>query len=302
MAMITPAHLPAILVVDDESIFHQMLVAILDDIGNVECVASGAAALAKMEQDVPDLILLDVQMPDMDGYELCRCLKADPRTAEVPVIFLTASISADDEAHGLDLGAADYVRKPISARIVRRRVSNILELQAANRALQVMASTDPLTGAYNRRHFLDVCNTEMHRSQRYELPFSIAMLDIDNFKAVNDTYGHGIGDDALKATVRAINETLRDEDTLGRLGGEEFGVIFPQTTMDAGALVAERIRESVSEIVIATPEQPLSFTVSIGISDWRPDDSIDTVLMRADRALYTAKESGRNQVQQVPTE
>jgi len=286
-----------IMVVDDEELIRLYLSAILSDLGEVEPVASGNEALEKIAAIEPDLIILDVHMPEMDGYEVCRQLKANEKTSDIPIIFLTASVSNEDEERGLDIGAVDFIRKPISPKIVIARASNILELRSATRELELLASTDPLTGAFNRRHFREVGNAELHRSKRYKQPFTILMLDIDHFKAVNDTFGHSVGDEALKETVSVIQNALRDEDTLGRLGGEEFAVMFPQTDTQGASLVAERIRASIAEIVIDTPIEPLSFTMSIGVSESANDDvTVDDALNRADKALYKAKEQGRNRV------
>jgi len=286
-----------ILVVDDESLMRQLLSALLSEFGTVELAETGEEALQKAASLKPDLIVLDVQMPGMDGYEVCRRLKANEETSAIPVAFLTASTSNEDEEHGLEIGAVDFIRKPISAQIVRTRASNILKLQAATRKLELLASTDSLTGAFNRRHFMETGNNEIRRSERYDHPFTVLMLDIDHFKAVNDTHGHGVGDDALKKTVEVIQQTLRGEDTLGRLGGEEFAVLLPETNMSRAALLAERIRFAISEIIIDTPTGPLTFTMSIGVSQGTEGDTkIDDVLKRADAGLYKAKEQGRNQV------
>ena len=286
-----------ILVVDDESLMRQLLSALLSEFGTVELAETGEEALQKAASLKPDLIVLDVQMPGMDGYEVCRRLKANEETSAIPVAFLTASTSNEDEEHGLEIGAVDFIRKPISAQIVRTRASNILKLQAATRKLELLASTDSLTGAFNRRHFMETGNNEIRRSERYDHPFTVLMLDIDHFKAVNDTHGHGVGDDALKKTVEVIQQTLRREDTLGRLGGEEFAVMLPETNMSRAALLAERIRFAISEIIIDTPTGPLTFTMSIGVSQGTEGDTkIDDVLKRADAGLYKAKEQGRNQV------
>jgi len=286
-----------IFVVDDDLVIQQLMTALLAEFGAVEVAGSGEEALEKVAVKKPDLIVLDVEMPGMDGYEVCTRLKADESVSDIPVIFLTSSNTNEDEEHGLEIGATDFIRKPISPRIVYARVSNILKLQAATRELEILATTDSLTGAYNRRHFMEVGNMELHRSIRYGQSFTVAMLDIDHFKAVNDTYGHGVGDIALKRTVQVIQDVLRNEDTLGRLGGEEFAVIFPQTDLDGAGLVAERIRESIGEIVVDTPLGDLRFTMSIGLSSGGGKDSdIEEALKRADQALYSAKELGRNRV------
>lgn len=286
-----------ILVVDDDDNIRQFLSLLLAELGKVELAGSGDEALQKVEKIKPDMILLDVQMPDMDGYEVCRRLKANENTSHIAVIFLTASSAIEDEERGLDIGATDFIPKPISPKIVRARASNILKLCAATRNLEKLASTDPLTGAYNRRHFMHAGNTELHRSKRHKHSSAVLMLDIDHFKAVNDTFGHSIGDVALKETVRIIHKVLRREDTLGRLGGEEFAVILPETDLPGAALVAEKIRAAIAQIVIDTSSDPLSFTMSIGVSEGvEDDDCIEDALTRADKALYEAKQQGRNQV------
>ena len=286
-----------IMVVDDDDITREMLSVILAELGKVIFAGSGEEALEMVGNIEPDLILLDVQMYAMDGYEVCQRLKANEQTSDIPVVFLTGSSTNEDEELGFNIGATDFIRKPISAKIVVARASSILKLRAATRELERLAATDPLTGAFNRRRFLEVGNAELCRSKRYKHTFSVLMLDIDHFKAVNDTYGHGIGDTALKETVTAIRDAMRKPDTLGRLGGEEFAVIVPETDTENAAAVAERIRDSIAQIMIDTPDEPLSFTVSIGVSECDDDDdSVDDALTRADNALYDAKKQGRNRV------
>ncbi|MFT4608180.1 MAG: diguanylate cyclase (GGDEF)-like protein, partial [Chitinophagales bacterium] len=245
----------------------------------------------------PDLIILDVQMPEMNGYEVCQKIKANDKTSSIPIVFLTANSSNEDEEYGFEIGATDFIRKPISPKIVSARVSNILSLQLTTRKLELIASTDPLTGAFNRRHLNLVGTNELSRSRRYNSTFTLLMLDIDHFKAVNDTYGHDVGDEALIETVAVIKNTIRSEDFLFRLGGEEFAVMLPETAKLAAFDTAERIRIAISKIVIQTPIDPLSFTISIGIAENTSEDNgIDLILKRADEALYQAKLSGRNRV------
>ena len=286
-----------IMVVDDDDITREMLSVILAELGKVELATSGEEALEKVGNIEPDLIILDVQMYAMDGYTVCQRLKANRQTSDIPVVFLTGSNTNEDEELGLDVGATDFIRKPISPRVVLARTSNILKLRAATRELERLAATDPLTGAFNRRSFLQAGNAELCRSRRYKHTFSVLMLDLDHFKAVNDTYGHSIGDAALKEAVTVIQNAMRVQDTLGRLGGEEFAVIVPETDAEDAAVVAERIRASIAQIVIDTNGEPLSFTMSIGVSvGGNDDESVDDALARADKALYDAKEQGRNQV------
>ncbi len=295
--MSDPEQDQTILVIDDDEVTAQLLTVLLQEYGKVLCVKSGEEALKNVNSIAPDLIILDVEMPDMNGYAVCTQLKANKLTTDIPVVFLTGSDSTEDEERGLDVGAVDFIRKPISPGIVRLRTTNILKLLTATRKLERLASTDPLTGAYNRRHFFEAGSAELHRSRRYEHHLSFLMLDIDHFKSVNDTYGHGIGDEALKKTVSVIDDILRDEDTLGRMGGEEFAIMLPQTDLDEAFIVAERIRNAIEGIVIDTPSEPLRFTISIGVStSIDTDEDIEKTLTRADKSLYAAKEQGRNRV------
>jgi len=286
-----------ILVVDDEMPIRHLMSLLLKGFGTIEMAGSGKEALEKVNTLNPDLIILDVQMPEMNGYEVCQTIKGNDKTSSIPIVFLTANSSNEDEEYGLEIGATDFIRKPISPRIVSARVSNILNLQHATRKLELVASTDPLTGAFNRRHLDLVGINELSRSKRYNSTFTILMLDIDHFKEVNDNYGHDIGDEALVETVAVIKKNIRGEDLLFRLGGEEFAVMLPETPRLAAFDTAERIRTAISKIVIQTPIAPLCFTMSIGIAEnIRADDNIDVILKRADEALYQAKSSGRNRV------
>jgi diguanylate cyclase (GGDEF)-like protein len=286
-----------ILIVDDEMSIRRLMALLLKDFGTIEMAGSGKEALEKVNTLKPDLIILDVQMPEMNGYEVCKTIKGNDKTSSIPVVFLTANSSNEDEEYGLEIGATDFIRKPVSPRIVSARVSNILNLQQATRKLELIASTDPLTGAFNRRHLDLVGINELSRSKRYNSSFKILMLDIDHFKAVNDSYGHDIGDEALIETVTVIKKNIRGEDLLFRLGGEEFVVMLPETAKLTAFNAAERIRIAISEIVIQTPMAPLSFTISIGIAgNTQADEDIDVILKRADEALYQAKSSGRNRV------
>jgi diguanylate cyclase (GGDEF)-like protein len=286
-----------ILVVDDEMPIRHLMSLLLKGFGTIEMAGSGKEALEKVNTLNPDLIILDVQMPEMNGYEVCQTIKGNDKTSSIPIVFLTANSSNEDEEYGLEIGATDFIRKPISPRIVSARVSNILNLQQATRKLELVASTDPLTGAFNRRHLDLVGINELSRSKRYKSTFTILMLDIDHFKEVNDNYGHDIGDEALIETVAVIKKNIRGEDLLFRLGGEEFAVMLPETPKLAAFDTAERIRIAISRIIIQTPIAPLCFTISIGIAEnSQEDDNIDVILKRADESLYQAKSSGRNRV------
>lgn len=295
---------PVILLVDDQATNLQMLANLLEREGQVIMTSNGAEALSLAITEHPDVILLDVMMPGMNGYEVCRALKSDPRTRDVSVLFVTALTEETDEAQGLDLGAIDFITKPYSPAVVRARVRNHLalrratkELISANRELTRLATTDPLTGAFNRRHFLDLCEREMGRARRYGLPATVLMLDIDHFKRINDTYGHDIGDRAIVRTVEVSRAALRNEDIFGRLGGEEFAAMLPQTPSSVAYDVADRLRRSLADVRIPSPLGEVAFTMSIGMTSIDPtSDTFAEALKRADKALYSAKQGGRDRV------
>jgi diguanylate cyclase (GGDEF)-like protein len=286
-----------ILIVDDDKVLRKMMSKILATIGSIVIAENGEEALEKAKSIQPDLIVMDIMMPGMDGYEVCKILKENDATATIPVIFLTAKDTTEAEEKGLKIGATDYIRKPISPHILLTRSANILKFQSAIKSLKLQALTDPLTGAYNRRHLFNAGENEFLRSKRYGHALCVLMLDIDHFKAVNDDYGHGTGDEALKETVRAIEKTLRSEDTLGRIGGEEFAVVLPETDLKNATILAERLRAAIGNIAIQTRKTILRLTVSIGVYQAKvKEDDIQSALKQADELLYEAKETGRNRV------
>ncbi len=294
---------PQILVVDDAKENIRVLSSLLREHGQVAFALDGETALEKASQLAPDLILLDIEMPGMDGMEVLRRLRADERTQSIPVIFVTGRNEDDDEEAGLKLGAIDYITKPFKPTIVQARVQNQLllrhyarSLEKANIQLELLANTDPLTGARNRRYFMAQLKTEFGRVVRYQRPCSVLMLDIDHFKSVNDTYGHDAGDEALIAFHQTVLGALRKQDVLARMGGEEFAVLVPETPADRAMVVAEHILKAVRDIEIQTDGGSFRFTTSIGVSPLEsPMPSYDTALKNADQALYTAKQGGRDQ-------
>lgn len=293
-----------ILVVDDVKENTKMLSALLSKQARILFSLSGKQALDIIEREIPDLILLDVVMPDLSGYDVCRKLKSDPRTQDIPIIFVTGLSDEEDEEVGLSMGAIDYIIKPYKPAVVEARVSNILRLQAMSKALrdsneelQRLATTDPLTGIANRRHFLSQANIEISRSLRGGHEMALVMIDLDRFKQINDTYGHDVGDKALIATVETLQKSLRDSDVLGRFGGEEFAMYLPETGEEGAVLLANRLREKIAECVVPTPQGDLSFTCSMGIHVVQSGtETVDEALIKADSAMYSAKSNGRNQV------
>lgn len=296
-----------VLVVDDLRTNALALKKMLEPEWAVQIALSGPEALQCAAKDpAPDLILLDYRMPDMDGHEVCRRLKQDPETRDIPVIFITAMEDWNNEAQGLELGAVDYITKPVRAAIVRARVRNHIALQQAlaelalkNKELERLAEYDKLTGLYNRRKLDDALAREVIRSERYDRPLSVIIIDIDHFKNVNDTYGHQIGDAVLVESAARLSGTLRTSDTAGRWGGEEFLIICPETTLDTAVVLAERLR---ADYTAQEFPEAGKLTASFGVAAHCHGLQAQDVVHRADQALYRAKNGGRNRVEREGNE
>jgi len=300
--MIVEQPKPLILIVDDTPTNIQVLAEALLADYRVKVATSGKAALEVVaKKGAPDLILLDVMMPDMDGYEVCRRLKQDPKTSGIPVIFVTAKNEVSDEEHGLQLGAVDYITKPFHLSIVRARLQNHLKLKMMTDLLETMAWFDSLTCIPNRRRFDDALDTEWKRAQRTGTSLSLILVDIDHFKEYNDHYGHGAGDACLKrvASVLAASVT-RAGDLVARYGGEEFVLLIPETSSKGARLLAEQLCHGVEEQQISHEQSSASIwvTISVGYASATPgpDGNPSTLLEEADRMLYQAKNAGRNRV------
>lgn len=292
-----------ILVVDDLPANLKVVGSILAREGYVMTYAiSGAQALERIEAATPDLILLDLMMPQMNGIEVCQIVKANPAYAELPIIFLTASQEQQHLIDAFAAGAIDYVTKPFQVQELLARVKTHLKLKDITDRLrqaldevEKLAGTDPLTGVFNRRRLFQIAEQELLRSQRYGSPFSVMMLDVDHFKQVNDTYGHLAGDTVLREVAETVRQELRVTDFLGRYGGEEFAVILTETDCQQAAEVGDRIRSQLEALTVLTGGHVVQLTVSIGIGGYQlPSDDIDTIIKRADIALYHAKANGRN--------
>ncbi len=290
-----------ILIIDDTPINIRVLSELLSDEYKVIFATNGQDCLAMARSERPDLILLDVMMPGMDGYEVCRRLKAEATTRDIPVIFVTALVSEADEARGLKAGAIDYITKPISPIIVKMRIRNHLELKRHRDLLADMAAIDGLTGIPNRRRFDEVLHMEWHRAQRTGKPLSLLMIDIDHFKRYNDSYGHLQGDDCLRDVARAFAELVhRGGDFVARYGGEEFVCVLAETDAQGAQIVAERLLAAVSDLNIPHETSPVAprVTVSIGYctASSVSGHSWEQLIDCADRNLYRAKQAGRNRV------
>lgn len=288
-----------ILIVDDARFNVQIITDILADDYHISSASSGQEALdIAMSQSV-DLILLDIIMPGMDGYEVCHRLKNDSHTKNIPVIFITAMTEVKDETKGLEMGAIDYIFKPVNPAIVKVRVKNHLELKRYRDLLEQQSLLDGLTGIANRRHFDEVFNKEWRRALRSSDTVAIVFLDIDFFKKYNDCYGHLAGDDCLRQVGITLKKSLqRAGDFVARYGGEEFVVILPGTSLQDAALVGEKIRANIEGMKVQHTMSEVSdyVTVSVGVTAVRPTLTMTaaSLVAAADSALYHAKKQGRN--------
>lgn len=289
-----------ILAVDDQPDNLELLCQILEEGGHTIILAqNGNEALVKAREELPDVILLDIQMPQMDGFQVCTALKENEVTQEIPIIFLSAQTGEQNIVKGLDLGAYDYITKPFNERELISRVSVMLRIRTAEKKMETMALTDALTGLYNRRFLYQRFEEEISRAKRNKHALSCLMLDIDYFKAVNDRHGHVFGDYVLKEVARILKENLRGYDALVRFGGEEFVVLLPGAEVPNAEVVAQKIREKIEAHEFKDGEIAEKITVSVGVFGCSPSaisDDAEKYIKYADEALYAAKESGRNKV------
>lgn len=292
---------PALLIVDDQPVILQSLYAIFADDHEVFFASSGKQALAFCQVQLPDLILLDVNMPGMDGYETCQRLQADFLTADIPVIFITANTEHDEETRGLEAGAVDFIAKPVNPSVVRARVHTHLKLKFQSDTLRRLSLTDGLTGVANRRHLDEVMLKEWRRCSRSRLPLSLIFIDVDYFKRYNDCYGHQLGDDCLKAVAKALKQGLkRPADLLARYGGEEFVCLLPETSLDGAWQTANVLEAAVRALALphALSDAASVLTISLGVAAAEPAEGEDpaALLDAADKLLYQAKNAGRAQI------
>ena len=292
---------PRLLVVDDQPVNVQLLYRIFASDHQVFAATDGTKALEIARQQQPDLILLDVIMPGLDGFEVCQRLQADELTRDIPVIFLTANSDPDSEAHGLDVGAVDFIGKPFNTKVVRARVKTHLTLKRQGDLLRRWVFIDGLTGIANRRHFDERLAIEWARSQRSGAPLSALLIDVDHFKRFNDTHGHQSGDDCLRRVAAALASGLqRPTDLVARYGGEEFVCLLTDTdeygALHLAELLCQRVHQETQPEVTGAAWPAV--TVSIGVGCARLDlmQGADDLLREADHNLYRAKKAGRNAV------
>lgn len=300
-----------ILLVDDVPANIEVLRKVLEEEGyTILAAPSGEIALNIVQHTLPDLILLDVLMPEIGGYEVCQQLKNNSLTRHIPIIFVTAKNETDDIVKGFQLGGADYISKPYRQEEVKGRVKSqiqlrglikekenlIKELEEANKKIEHTARTDPLTELANRREMVDKIENEIIRYERNQRPFSLIISDIDFFKNINDRLGHDAGDSILKQLSRFFKSHIRGQDTVARWGGEEFLFLLPETDLHGASILAEKMRKGVASKTHYFNQTEISLTMSFGISLFNNSDTYETCLKRADECLYKAKNSGRNRL------
>ncbi|MBP6395728.1 MAG: diguanylate cyclase [Giesbergeria sp.] len=298
----TPPERPRLLVVDDQPTNIQVLYQIFQADHEVFMARDGEQALAFCRNNPPpDLVLLDVVMPEMDGIEVCRQLKADPVLADIPVIFVTACSEPADETRALESGGVDFITKPVNPAVVRARVKTHLTLKAQGDVLRSLVFVDGLTGVANRRRFDEALQIEWRRCQRKGAPLALLMMDIDHFKRYNDRYGHQTGDACLQQVAATLKAGLqRGHDLVARYGGEEFACLLSECDLAAGLHKAQALLAAVAALGIAHADSPTAdrVTLSIGVAVLYPssDCGPEALVAAADAALYEAKRSGRNRV------
>lgn len=289
-----------VLIVDDEPTNIKILSKIVEPYATVFFALSGEAALSLVASKQPDLILLDIVMPGIDGYDLIKKLKKDPLSEHIPVIFVTEKREENEEIKGLKLGAIDYITKPLSAPIVQARIKNHLELKRTRDLLENLSSSDGLTGIPNRRAFDDNLENEWNKALRLGMSISLIMIDIDHFKLYNDHFGHIAGDEILIQIAELIHQTAaRASDFAARYGGEEFAVILPGLKLDKAYLFAKKLQAKVLEQQTLRMEDsgsPGQVTLSYGVASQVPAYGMNAVglVQSADEMLFRAKQKGRD--------
>jgi two-component system cell cycle response regulator len=288
-----------VLAIDDSPEIHRLLDVRLRPEGLVVHHALDAQdGLAQAARVAPDLILLDVDMPLVTGFEVCRKLKDDPATANVPIIFLTGASEVYTKVQGFDLGAIDYVTKPFDPAELRARVRAALRTKRYHDLLAARSNVDALTGIWNRSYFNQRLGEEIAAAKRYKRELSLVMVDVDRFKDLNDSYGHPFGDQVLQYLGEMLHTLLRSTDAPCRYGGEEFGLILTETDEVGACTTAERIRAALAQHTFRPKDRPIRVTASFGVASSAIIDpeSISTthIVMAADDALYEAKQSGRD--------
>jgi len=296
-----------IMVVDDNPDNIILLQYLLEDYEfQVISTTNGEEAIEMARKEDPGVVLLDIQMPEMSGYEVCRRLKNDPETSHIPIIFITARYSSEEDiVSGLEIGANDYITKPFNNTELIARVKVMLrlrkdhdELERLNQKLEKISITDELTGFYNRRFFYTRMKEVVSKKRQKHSSLSVIMIDLDDFKKVNDQYGHVFGDFALRESAELIRKHVRDYDIIARYGGEEF-ILLLEENQEIANRIAERILTAFQQNVFQKNDLKVRITVSIGIATYGPDNDVgdlEAFIHLADKAMYKAKKNGKNQI------
>ena len=291
---------PTILVVDDMTTTLLLIHDLLKDTYEVKIAKSGTKALEILESpnDI-DLILLDIEMPDINGYDVCKRIKNNETIKNIPIIFITGRTSQEDEEYGLNLGAIDYITKPFNKAIVKLRIKNYLDLKIKNDMLEKLSMYDGLTNIRNRRFFDETFEKTFNEIKRDKKSLAVLMIDIDFFKPYNDNYGHGQGDETLRKVAKALEKTIkRASDFVARYGGEEFVILLKDINKDGVEAVANNLLNAIRELKITHEFSKIEnyVTISIGASFYNSNSDVTKLelLLKADETLYNVKNSGRN--------
>lgn len=291
---------PKLLIVDDQRINILALYELFREECEVFMAMDGEQALQLCHTELPDLVLLDVHMEGLDGHEVCRRLKDDPKTHDIPIIFVTAQGAEEDEVRGLELGAVDFIVKPINPIIVKARIKTHLTLKRQGDLLRSLALLDGLTGVANRRKFDKELDRDWRQCAREKTTLSVIMVDVDYFKRYNDHYGHQAGDTCLQTVAKTLSGALsRPYDLLARYGGEEFACILPNTSLNDAVQIARRMMATVQALKVEHLTSELGhLSISLGVAAVTPTDALlpQTLVAEADKQLYQAKQDGRARV------
>ncbi len=291
--MIIHNSIPNILIIDDNPSNIDFMLGLLTEY-DISAAVDGERALDQIAQEIPDIILLDVSMPGMDGYEVCSIIKSDPKTKDIPILFLSANTDAESVVKGFDVGGVDYITKPYRPREVLARVKTHLKLKRAMDDLERLANEDPLTGIANRRRFFEKANSWFTKAKSDALPLYLFAVDIDKFKEINDTFGHDIGDEVIKVFVDIVKKELGKNDCFSRFGGDEFVIMMMKISQEKAFDVVKRIQDDISKSHVLLGSE-VKFTVSMGVAKVEHHDvDIDSVIKRADVSLYKEKRSKRD--------
>lgn len=287
-----------ILIVDDSETSILYLQMILRDY-EVIFALNGKEMWERLNESSPSLILMDVMLPDVNGYELVQQLSKTEKYKDIPIIFQTAKSSSDDLEKGFESGAIDYIRKPVDKKELKARVKSVLKIKELENQLYLKSITDYLTGIYNRRYFFEIAAKHLQFCQSLVKNLSIALLDVDFFKKINDTYGHDAGDFVLKKFAEIIGLTKRPKDILARYGGEEFIILFFETDKKDALEILLSIQNAIVNEIFLFNEMEIKCTFSCGLVDLQEfagNLRIDDLIRDADKRMYIAKQTGRNKI------